>query len=517
MRVTLEPGPVQGCVAAPPSKSMAHRALVCAALADGESVLAHLGTSQDITATRNAMALLGARLREAPDGLHVTGAGEALRAAAENVQGAGPADRTKAGQEMADAAVENVRAAAAAGEAGAATKWQGETGAMPEMADAAENVRAAGAAGGVTPAPAAPDGASSPCPAGASPALLVDCGESGSTLRFLIPLFSLTGRRVTFTGRGRLLQRPQDVYARLFAEKNCVFVQTPDAIVVEGALPAGEYDAAGDVSSQFISGLLFALALLPRASRIRIAPPVESRSYIDLTLQAMRDFGVRGVGWESENVLAVAPRGGFCARACTVEGDYSQAAFFAVLGAVCGGVTVTGLRADSLQGDAVIFDILSRCGAHFSRETRPDGLAFRFEKAPLHAVRIDLADCPDLGPILMVLGLFCAGETVIGHAGRLRLKESDRIAAMEQEIRRLGGRIDSTPDTVTVRGGVLHGSGALQGHNDHRVVMALAVAALCAGVPASIAGAEAVRKSYPGFFADLAALGAHLVTEDENA
>ena len=194
-----------------------------------------------------------------------------------------------------------------------------------------------------------------------------------------------------------------------------------------------------------------------------------------------------------------------------MDGDYSQAAFLAVLGAVTGGVTVKGLKADSAQGDAAILDILKACGAKFTRA----GDAVTFEKSELTGVEIDLADCPDLGPILMVLGLFCEGETVIRNAGRLRIKESDRIAAMEEELKKFGGKLKSDENTVTVQGSALALPGLLYGHNDHRVVMALSVAALAAGYTARISGAQAVAKSWPGFFAVLQQLGAGIEVEKE--
>ena len=192
-----------------------------------------------------------------------------------------------------------------------------------------------------------------------------------------------------------------------------------------------------------------------------------------------------------------------------MEGDYSQAAFPAVLGAVCGGVTVTGLSPDTLQGDAVILDILHRCGAQFTRE----GDTVTFAKAPLHGVDIDLADCPDLGPVLMVLGLFCKGQTVIRNAERLRIKESDRIEAMETELRKCGGVLSSAGGTITIEGcaGALHApDDVLSGHNDHRVVMSLSVLALAAGLRLPIDGAEAVTKSWPNFFTAIKPLGAEV-------
>ena len=336
----------------------------------------------------------------------------------------------------------------------------------------------------------------------------VDCCESGSTLRFLIPLASLTGQEVTFTGRGRLMERPQSVYKTLYQKQNLRFEQSSAGLTVEGALTPGDYELAGNVSSQFISGLLFALPLLAGTSTLHLIPPVESRSYIDMTRAVQRAFGVTS-RWLDDTTLEIP--GGKQYHPCdyTVEGDYSQAAFPAVLGAVTGGVTITGLAAETLQGDAVILDILRRCGAQFTRTEQ----GITFEKAPLHGVDIDLADCPDLGPVLMVLGLLCEGTTVIRNAERLRIKESDRIEAMETELRACGGVLESEGGTITIHGcaGALHAPKApLSGHNDHRVVMSLAVLALAAGLELPIAGAEAVEKSWPDFLEAIKPLGAEV-------
>ena len=421
MTVYIRPGPPpSGVLAAPPSKSMAHRAVLCAALADGESRLTGLAHSQDIDATLAAAAALGAQVE----------AGES---------------------------------------------WARIAGAAPLQA------------------PAAP----------------VDCCESGSTLRFLIPLAALTGRPVAFTGRGRLMQRPQSVYQELFASQGLRFEQEGDTLTVAGPLRPGCFSLAGDVSSQFISGLLFALPLLDGDSRLCLKPPVESRSYIEMTRAAQSRFGVASA-WLDEYTLAVPGGQAYRPRDMAIEGDWSQAAFPAALGVLAGDVTVTGLEPGTLQGDAVILDILRRCGGR--AEAVPGGV--RFQKSALHGTKIDLADCPDLGPILMALGLLCEGETVITNAGRLRLKESDRIAAMEQELRKLGGRIESDGGTVTVRRSAMHApAGPLWGHNDHRVVMSLTVLAAAAGLPVQIDGAEAVAKSWPGFFAAVRQLGVEVQTD----
>ena len=421
MLVTIKqaPGGIGGAITAPPSKSMAHRAVLCSALAKGTSHIGNLEFSKDISATLSAAGQLCAKVRTGADRAVVEGLGSFLPVSAP-----------------------------------------------------------------------------------------VDCCESGSTLRFLIPIASLTGQKVTFVGRGRLMERPQTVYEKLYQEQSLRFEPSSAGLTIEGTLKSSEYELAGDVSSQFISGLLFALPLLAGDSTLHLIPPVESRSYIEMTRAAQRRFGVES-RWQDENTLFIP--GGQKYRPCdyTVEGDYSQAAFPAVLGAVTGGVTLTGLAEPTLQGDAAILDILRRCGADFSRTEQ--GIVFR--KAPLHGTDIDLADCPDLGPVLMVLGLFCEGQTVIRNAERLRIKESDRIEAMETELRKCGGVLSSAGGTITIEGcaGALHApDGVLSGHNDHRVVMSLSVLALAAGLRLPIDGAEAVTKSWPNFFTAIKPLGAEV-------
>lgn len=336
----------------------------------------------------------------------------------------------------------------------------------------------------------------------------VHCGESGSALRFLLPLFSLTAQKIRFTGEGRLMDRPQEVYRLLFSRQGLRFEQDAGGITIFGRLRPGACALPGDISSQFISGLLFAAPLMEGDSAIEVHPPYESRSYVELTLDCMQRFGIKvtsRVRKDGTVVYRVAAPQSYKACSLSIEGDYSQAAFLAVLGSIVGGITVTGLSVDSHQGDRVILEILKRCGAKF----RPEGDGIRFERSLLRATEIDLADCPDLGPVLFTLGCFCGGTTVIRNAGRLRLKESDRIDAMCQELTKMGARIEVEGDTVTIQSVALHAPAApLYGHNDHRIVMALAVAAYGAGVPAMILGAQAVNKSWPGFFEVLRGLGA---------
>ena len=409
-------------VQAPPSKSLSHRAVLCAGLARGVSVVDNLEYSQDVTVTLDGVAQVCARVRREEHSARIEGHG--------------------------------------------------------------------GFATVVRP---------------------VFCGESGSTLRFFIPVFSLTGQKVHFTGAGRLFKRPMGIYKDIFESQRLQFEQTEDGITIQGALSAGEFTLPGNVSSQFISGLLFALPLLYHDSKVHITAPFESRSYVELTLGVMRDFGVQARWSETEPDTLLIPGGQtYRNRSYTVEGDYSQAAFFAVLGALAGGVTITGLRPDSCQGDAAILDILQCCGARFTRS----GSTVSFAKSELAATDIDLADCPDLGPILMVLGCFCKGTTHITNAARLRLKESDRIAAMEQELGKFGAKITSTENDVYIEGTALSCPGELYGHNDHRVVMSLAVCALAAGLPVVIDDAQAINKSWPDFFRVLEKTGAELEETD---
>lgn len=412
MLARIQPSRLQGSVTVPPSKSMAHRALLCAGLAAGTTQIQGILPSQDMEATCRALTALGASI--------------ARQGSLARVQG-------------------------------------------------------------VAGRPKAPQGP-------------VDCGESGSTLRFLIPAFALASAPARLTGRGRLPQRPLGPYGAIFHGQGLPFAQDETGVSFQGPLAPGDYTLPGDVSSQFISGLLFALPLLPGDSHIRIQPPFESRGYVNMTLQVMDDFGVQAAFLDGLT-LRVPGNQRFTAPAAPflVEGDDSQAAFFLTLDAILGDVSVAGLSPRSIQGDRVMGEILARCGHVPGQPPRP--------LAPFVA---DLGDCPDLGPILMTLGLFCQGESRLVNAGRLRLKESDRGTAMAQELSKLGGQASLAGDEIRIRQSRLRPGPALSSHGDHRIAMALAVAALGARIPADIQGAEAVEKSYPDFWKDLAAIGARV-------
>ena len=275
------------------------------------------------------------------------------------------------------------------------------------------------------------------------------------------------------------------VYETLCRERGLLFRAENGSLTVGGGLPSGDYTLSGNVSSQFVSGLLFALPLAEGDSRIHLIPPVESRSYILMTLDAMRTFGVTAE-FENENCLYVRGNQRYCPREVTVEGDYSNAAFPDALNHLGGAVELLGLNPNSLQGD--------RC----YREA--------MESLSVGPATVSLKDCPDLGPVLFALAAAKHGGRFT-DAGRLRIKESDRVAAMEEELGKLGVTVRTVEDgTVEIPKSPLHPPKVpISGHNDHRIVMAMAILlTLTGGV---IEGAEAVRKSYPAFFEDLRRLG----------
>ena len=384
MTVTITPSAPGGNVAAPPSKSMAHRALLCAALAGGGSLVRGVAASQDVLATLDCLRVLGAEFSfENGDVAFLRGA---------------------------------------------------------DMFSA---------------------------PAGAA----LPCRECGSTLRFFVPLCLLGGGESTLTGSGTLLARPLGVYADICEKQGLLFETRKNSLRVRGPLRAGAFELPGDISSQFVSGLLFALPLLRGDSSLKLLPPVESRAYIDMTMEALEYFGVTA-RWRDETAIYVPGGQKYRAREISVEGDWSNAAPFLALGA-----EVTGLRADSTQGDRICADY--------------------FRALDAGAAELDISGCPDLGPALMAYAALHSGCVLTGTR-RLRLKESDRGAAMRAELAKFGVRVELGENRIAVGGGVSAPSEVLDGHNDHRIVMALSV--LCTSVGGTIAGAEAVDKSFPDFF-----------------
>ena len=382
MNLCITPGPLEGTVTPPPSKSQAHRAILAQLLAGGGTV-SNLETSQDIEATQRCAAALKAQGTDLP---------------------------------------------------------------------------------------------------------LLDCGESGSTLRFLIPIALALRGGGRFTGRGRLMDRPQKPYFDIFDEKGIFYEQKDGALTVKGELKPGEYRLPGNVSSQFVTGLLYALPLLEGESRIVLTSPLESRGYVDMTLDVLDRFGVRVE--VLEDGFLVPGDQVFQARDFTIEADWSQAAFWMAAGLLGNPVLTVGLSDQSTQGDRVIDE-------HFAS----------FAWGTWRTVEIDVSNCPDLLPPLAVMAAFHDGTTRLINAARLRLKESDRLATVTKMLTALGGQVEEGPDWLAIPGTRFLKGGTVDGANDHRIVMAAAIAATRCTGPVTILGAEAVNKSYPTFWEEYKRLG----------
>lgn len=316
---------------------------------------------------------------------------------------------------------------------------------------------------------------------------LLDCGESGSTLRFLIPVALTLRHGARFVGHGRLMERPQKPYFEIFDEKGISYNQKDGVLTIQGSLPAGTYRLPGNVSSQFVTGLLFALPLVEGNSEIVMTSPLESRDYVAMTLETLAQSGVR---IENRNFTRFSIPGGqrYHSRDLRIEADWSQAAFWYAAKALGHSVEIDGLNPASAQGDRVI-------AAHFQTLSAPGDCT------------IDVSGCPDLFPPLAVMAATRQGETHLTNAARLRLKECDRLAAVKEELCKLGVPADETPDCLVIHSVSRIQGAALDAHNDHRIAMMAAVLATKAAGPVTLRSAEAVAKSYPAFWDDYKALG----------
>jgi len=396
MKIHINEGVARGNISAPPSKSMAHRLLICAAMCEGVSTVRGISTCEDVLATLDCLGALGVRCEQVGEDVIVCG---------------------KKPQDM-------------------------------------------------------------------RPSEPLKCRDSGSTLRFMIPIAMRSEQTAVFYGAKSLMSRPMSVYENMCRERGLTYLSDGESIVVKGQLGGGEFTLPGDVSSQFISGLLFALPTADKDSTIRILPPIESRSYIDLTIDALKSFGVSAV-WQDEHTIFIKGKQKYNPTDVTVEGDYSGAAFPEALNLFGGEVCVSGLRPDTIQGDSVYkkyYDMLVR-----------------------GVPTIHIGDCPDLGPVLFAIAAAKNGGVFTGTR-RLKIKESDRAAAMAEELKKFGTSVSVYEDTVVIYPAEFHApSEVLCGHNDHRIVMALSVLLTLTG--GEIEGAEAVSKSYPAFFENLEALG----------
>ena len=332
----------------------------------------------------------------------------------------------------------------------------------------------------------------------------IDCGESGSTIRFLIPLAGLSDREWVFTGRGKLLERPMDIYEAIFERNGGYLRKEADGIHIHGPIGSGTYHIPGNVSSQFVSGLLMALPLASGNSEVIISPPLESGDYVMMTAAVMEWFGVKPEVIKNKDgkIFHCRIPGGsrYMPSTFSVEGDYTQAANFLAAGAMGRPVSVEGLSPLSLQGDRRILKILTQMGA----KVKAEGNKLKAEPGPmgLHSVEIDASDIPDLVPPIAALACYARGTTRIFGAARLRLKESDRLRALTSALGALGAGVEEQPDGLLITGKPLLDGGSADAHGDHRIAMAVAVASIGCRGPVSLTGWENVAKSYPEFWDD---------------
>lgn len=389
----------------PPSKSVAHRLIIAAALAKGNSVISNVRPSKDILATAEAMRKLGAEITLENDTAYVRGISE-----------------------------------------------------PPSEA-------------------------------------VIDCGESGSTLRFLIPVAAALGVKTTFIGHGKLPERPVTPYLEELPKHGAKFDYNGTMpFTVSGKLSAGEYRIGGDISSQFITGLLLALSVTEGSSRIVLTSHLESRPYVDITADCLKKYGCTVT--ETDTGYSVNGSENLHPCDCEVEGDWSQAAFFEVANALGSNVRLDGLNVNSVQGDKKILEICT-------------DMVYN-KKSELKSFELDCSDIPDLVPILAVLATFCKGTSRIYNVARLRIKESDRLAAMTECLNRVGGRVTAGEDSLVIEGVDHLNGGEIDSFNDHRIAMAMAVASTRCTAPLRINGSECVAKSYPDFWEDFKRLGGQL-------
>ena len=422
------PSILEGEVKIPPSKSMAHRAIICAALSDGFCKIENIDYSDDIIATIDAMNSLGAKIVKYKDYIEVTGA-------------------------------------------------------YGNSADI-EDIR------------------------------IIDCNESGSTLRFLVPISLLFKGKNKFIGRGNLGKRPLTTYYNIFEKQDITYSYEEGKLnlIVSGELKPGIFEIEGNVSSQFITGILFTLPLLNDDSKIIITTEMESKGYIDLTLRAMSDFGIEVINNDYKEFI-IKGNQRYKARNYRVEGDYSQAAFFLCADSLGNNVLCKDLDLNSLQGDKEVIDILERMNVIFNASAiGVKGTT----SGQLVSTIIDGSQCPDIIPVLTAVAALTKGKTEIINAGRLRIKECDRLAAVTSELNKLGAKIVEQEDGLIVTGvEILKGNVEVWSHKDHRIAMTLAIASTKCEEPIVIKDYECIAKSYPNFFDDFVSLGGKIERLEE--
>lgn len=337
----------------------------------------------------------------------------------------------------------------------------------------------------------------------------VECNESGSTLRFVLPIFSLSKEKVVFTGKRSLFSRPMTVYEDLFKQLNLHYQKNDNSIIISGALNGGNYTIPGNISSQFISGLLFSLPLTKTDSKITVLPPFESKQYVDMTIDILKKCQVNI--HEKEGVYYIKGNQTYKPFNLHVEGDYSQLAFYAVLGTISGNILCKGISRSSLQPDRKILDFISLFGGIY--EIQEDAILFK--KAATKAMNMDISQSPDIAPILSILAGLSEGQSSIQNAARLKFKESNRLLSTYETLVKLGVKVEMGDDYLNITGTNMFKGGTFESFKDHRVVMSIAVASSRASQQILIKDAEAINKSYPNFFEDLETLGAEITYIEE--
>ncbi|MCQ1531302.1 3-phosphoshikimate 1-carboxyvinyltransferase [Lutispora saccharofermentans] len=417
--VKIMPSKLRGTINVPPSKSMAHRVVICGGLGAGKSSISNIDLSDDLTATIEGMRALGSEIEKSSSGFIINGA-EFL--------------------DNANAAFTNV----------------------------------------------------------------IDCNESGTTLRLLIPISLTKENSVVFTGRGNLGKRPLDLYYEIFEKHGISYEYEKDGLnlKIKGSMKPGEYKIRGDISSQFISGLLLALPLLDGDSKITVTTDMESRGYIDLTIDMQKRFGI-DIQQSKSREFYIKGRQIYKPTDYAVEGDFSQGAFYLVAGALGNDIKCKGLNIDSLQGDKAVLGIIEAMGGKV--ETK--GGYIQAYGADTQGTVIDGSQFPDIIPILAVLGALSRGTTKIVNAGRLRIKECDRLKAICEGLRNLGADIRELEDGLIINGRKSLDGGIADSWNDHRIAMSLAIASTRCKDAVTIRNSHAVKKSYPGFWNDFKSLG----------
>lgn len=329
--------------------------------------------------------------------------------------------------------------------------------------------------------------------------LVADCGESGSTLRFFIPIAAALGIPIAFVGKGRLMERPLTAFVDCFEGTDVSLTLKNGQARVSGQLKAGSYRMGGDVSSQFLTGLLLGLALLEGDSDITMTSTLQSKPYVDITLDVMKSFGVE-VTHDNYERFYIKGEHSYRATHYVVEADYSSASFMLAAGALGADVVLHNLKEESLQGDKVFLDLLSQGGAIVTRE----GSTVTVKKGEHRGFVCDVTECPDLVPPLALFMALCEGESQIIGAARLRIKESDRLTTVATQLNCLGAKITERPDSLVIEGVPKLAGGQVHGCGDHRIAMMCAIASLACEEAVTLDDWKCVDKSYPRFWEDFA-------------